>query len=58
MSFSTIGSKGRVNAPRKIRNRSLRSETNPFSKYKGTLRSFRGRKEINAWIREIRGGAD
>jgi hypothetical protein len=57
-SSSIIGSKGGVHVPRKIRNRSPRSETNPFSKYKGILRSFRGRKEIDAWIREIRGGVD
>jgi AbrB family looped-hinge helix DNA binding protein len=34
--------------------RPLRSETNPFEKYKGVLKSFRGRKEIKAWISEIR----
>ena len=34
--------------------RPLRSETNPFEKYKGVLKSFRRRKEIKAWISEIR----
>jgi antitoxin PrlF len=34
--------------------RPLRSETNPFEKYKGVLKSFRSRKEINAWIGEMR----
>jgi len=34
--------------------RPLRSETNPFEKYKGVLKSFRSRKEINAWISEMR----
>jgi len=34
--------------------RPLRSETNPFEKYKGVLKSFRSRKEIDAWIGEIR----
>lgn len=31
-----------------------RSENNPFEKYKGALKSFRSRKEINAWISEMR----
>jgi len=30
------------------------SETNPFKKYKGALKSFRSRKDINAWISEMR----
>jgi bifunctional DNA-binding transcriptional regulator/antitoxin component of YhaV-PrlF toxin-antitoxin module len=34
--------------------RPLRSETNPFEKYRGALKSFRSRKEINAWVREMR----
>jgi antitoxin PrlF len=34
--------------------RPLRSETNPFEKYRGILKSFRSRKEINAWISEMR----
>jgi AbrB family looped-hinge helix DNA binding protein len=34
--------------------RPLRSESNPFEKYKGILKSFRSRKEINAWISEMR----
>ena len=34
--------------------RPLRSETNPFEKYKGVLKSFRNRKEIKAWIGEMR----
>jgi AbrB family looped-hinge helix DNA binding protein len=34
--------------------RPFRSETNPFEKYKGVLKSFRSRKEINAWISEMR----
>jgi AbrB family looped-hinge helix DNA binding protein len=34
--------------------RPFRSETNPFEKYKGVLKSFRSRKEINAWIGEMR----
>jgi hypothetical protein len=33
------------------------SETNPFKKYKGALRSFRSRKDISAWISEVRDGA-
>ena len=32
----------------------LRSETNPFDNHKGALKSFRGRKEINAWTSELR----
>ena len=38
----------------KILFRPLRSEINPFEKYKGALKSFRSRKEINAWISELR----
>jgi AbrB family looped-hinge helix DNA binding protein len=34
--------------------RPLRSETNPFAKYKGVLKSFRSRREIKAWIGEMR----
>lgn len=34
--------------------RPMRSETNPFEKYKGALKAFRNRKEINAWISEMR----
>ena len=34
--------------------RPLRSETNPFEKYNGVLKCFRSRKEINAWISEMR----
>ena len=34
--------------------RPLRSETNPFEKYKGALKAFHSRKEINAWISEMR----
>lgn len=34
--------------------RPLRTETNPFEKYRGILKSFRSRKEINAWISEMR----
>ncbi len=34
--------------------RPFRSETNPFEKYKGVLKSFRSRREINAWISEMR----
>lgn len=34
--------------------RPLRSETNPFEKYKGALKAFRSRKDINAWIGEMR----
>ena len=30
-------------------------EHNPFEKYKGVLRHFPGREEINAWIRDLRG---
>jgi hypothetical protein len=30
-------------------------EVNPFEKYKGVLKSFRSRKEINAWISDMRG---
>jgi antitoxin PrlF len=38
----------------KILFRPLRSEANPFEKYKGALKSFRSRREINAWISEMR----
>jgi antitoxin PrlF len=34
--------------------RPLRGETNPFERYKGALKSFRSRKEINEWVRELR----
>ncbi len=34
--------------------RPFRSEANPFEKYRGVLKSFRNRKEINAWIGEMR----
>jgi hypothetical protein len=34
--------------------RPLDSETNPFKKSKGALKTFRSRKEINAWISEMR----
>ena len=34
--------------------RPLRGEGNPFAKYKGALKAFRSRTEINAWIREMR----
>jgi len=34
--------------------RPLRSDTNPFEKYKGAVKSFRSRKEIKAWIGEMR----
>ena len=34
--------------------RPFRGETNPFEKYRGALKSFRSRKEINAWISEMR----
>ena len=27
---------------------------NPFEKYQGVLRTFRTKKEINAWLRELR----
>lgn len=36
------------------RESALRSETNRFEKYKGALKSFRSRKEINAWTSELR----
>jgi hypothetical protein len=29
-------------------------ETNPFEKYRGPLKRFRSRKEINAWVGEMR----
>ena len=38
----------------KILFRPLRGETNPFEKYKGVLKSFRSRKEINDWVSELR----
>jgi antitoxin PrlF len=38
----------------KILFRPLRSEANPFEKYRGALKHFRSRKEINAWISEMR----
>jgi AbrB family looped-hinge helix DNA binding protein len=34
--------------------RPFRGETNPFSKYKGALKSFRSRKAIENWVREMR----
>jgi len=34
--------------------RPLRIETNPFEKYRGALKAFRSRKEINSWIKELR----
>jgi len=34
--------------------RPFRSESNPFEKYKGILKSFHSRKEINAWVRGMR----
>lgn len=34
--------------------RPLRIEPNPFVKYKGALKAFRNRKQIRAWIREMR----
>lgn len=34
--------------------RPFRSEVNPFEKYRGVLKSFRNRMEINAWIGEMR----
>jgi hypothetical protein len=33
----------------------LIGEVNPLEKYKGILKSFRSRKEINAWISDMRG---
>jgi len=38
----------------KILFRPLRGEANPFEKYRGALKHFRSRKEINAWISEMR----
>jgi antitoxin PrlF len=38
----------------KILFRPLRAEDNPFEKYRGALKHFRSRKEINAWISEMR----
>jgi antitoxin PrlF len=38
----------------KILFRRLRSEDNPFAKYKGALKHFRSQKEINAWMSEMR----
>jgi hypothetical protein len=29
-------------------------EPNPFEKYKGALKRFRSRREINAWVSEMR----
>jgi AbrB family looped-hinge helix DNA binding protein len=34
--------------------RPFRSEPNPFTKFKGALKTFHNRKEINAWVREMR----
>ena len=34
--------------------RPFRGKTNPFAKYKGALKSFRSRQEINNWISEMR----
>ena len=30
------------------------SATNPFEKFRGALKRFRRRKEINAWVSEMR----
>jgi len=38
----------------KILFRPLRSEHNPFEKYRGALKHFRSRKEIKAWMSELR----
>jgi len=34
--------------------RPARQIANPFNKYKGALGAFRGKKAVNAWIRELR----
>jgi antitoxin PrlF len=34
--------------------RPLRSRDNPFQKYKGVLKAFRNRKDINSWISDLR----
>jgi antitoxin PrlF len=34
--------------------RPLRSRENPFQKYKGALKAFRSRKQISAWIGDLR----
>jgi AbrB family looped-hinge helix DNA binding protein len=34
--------------------RRVRARTNPFSKYVGAMGTFRSRKEVNAWVRELR----
>ncbi|MBV9075032.1 MAG: AbrB/MazE/SpoVT family DNA-binding domain-containing protein [Acidobacteria bacterium] len=38
--------------------RPARSEKNPFDAYIGALGGFRSRKEVNAWLRNLRGHED
>jgi antitoxin PrlF len=38
--------------------RPVRSETNPFLAYVGTLPAFSSLEEINAWLRDLRGDYD
>ncbi len=38
--------------------RRVRSGANPFSKYVGAMGTFKSRKEINAWLRELRDPTD
>ena len=35
--------------------RPVRSETSPFSAFVGVLPAFKTKKQINAWLRELRG---
>lgn len=67
---STVSGSGNATVPLEIRKRIGRSarhevqgetqigprgsETNPFEKYKGVLKPSRSRKEIKAWISEMR----
>jgi hypothetical protein len=34
--------------------RPLRNRDNPFLKFKGALKAFRNRKEINSWVSDLR----
>lgn len=34
--------------------RPARAPENPFEKYRGALPAFRNRREVNAWVRDLR----
>ena len=38
--------------------RPVKSDVNPFEKYVGALPAFANIAEVNAWVRELRGGED